>query len=111
MLGDTAGLRRAASAQALGAPIRVPVGKPVLGRLLNAVGEPVDREPGVVRGIAFASENAAWFAAMQSAHDNVAKKVEELRQDARQARQNEITTELLDLATGVEAQALPRLHR
>ena len=51
-----------------------------------------------------ASENAARFAAMQSAHDNVSKKVEELRQEARQARQTEITTELLDLATGVEAQ-------
>lgn len=51
-----------------------------------------------------ASENAARFAAMQSAHDNVAKKVAELRQEARQARQTEITTELLDLVTGVEAQ-------
>jgi F-type H+-transporting ATPase subunit gamma len=51
-----------------------------------------------------ASENAARFAAMQSAHDNVARKVEELRQEARQARQTEITAELLDLVTGVEAQ-------
>ena len=50
-----------------------------------------------------ASENAARFAAMGSAHDNVAKKLEELRQDARQARQSEITTELLDLVTGAEA--------
>jgi F-type H+-transporting ATPase subunit gamma len=54
-----------------------------------------------------ASENAARFAAMQSAHDNVARKVEELHQEAHQARQTEITTELLDLATGVEAQAHP----
>jgi F-type H+-transporting ATPase subunit gamma len=51
-----------------------------------------------------ASENAARFAAMQSAHDNVAKKLEELREEARQTRQTEITTELLDLITGVEAQ-------
>jgi F-type H+-transporting ATPase subunit gamma len=50
-----------------------------------------------------ASENAARFAAMGSAHDNVSKKLEELRQDARQARQSEITTELLDLVTGAEA--------
>ena len=50
-----------------------------------------------------ASENAARFAAMESAHDNVSKKLEELRQDARQARQDEITTELLDLVTGAEA--------
>jgi len=58
-----------------------------------------------------ASENAARFAAMQSAHDNVAKKVEELREEARQTRQTEITTELLDLVAGVEAQALPARHR
>ena len=51
-----------------------------------------------------ASENAARFAAMGSAHDNVSKKLEQLRQDARQARQSEITTELLDLMTGAEAQ-------
>jgi F-type H+-transporting ATPase subunit gamma len=50
-----------------------------------------------------ASENAARFAAMASAHDNVSKKLEELRQDARQARQTEITTELLDLVAGAEA--------
>jgi F-type H+-transporting ATPase subunit gamma len=52
---------------------------------------------------ALASENAARFAAMDSAHENISKKLEELRQDARQARQDEITTELLDLVTGAEA--------
>jgi len=51
-----------------------------------------------------ASENAARFAAMDSAHRNVAKKLDELHQQARQARQTEITTELLDLITGAEAQ-------
>jgi F-type H+-transporting ATPase subunit gamma len=50
-----------------------------------------------------ASENAARFAAMESAHDNVSKKLSQLRQDARQARQSEITAELLDLITGAEA--------
>jgi len=50
-----------------------------------------------------AAENAARFAAMGSAYDNVSKKLEELRQDARQARQSEITIELLDLVTGAEA--------
>jgi F-type H+-transporting ATPase subunit gamma len=49
-----------------------------------------------------ASENAARFAAMESAHDNVGKKLEQLRQGERQARQAEITTELLDLVTGTE---------
>jgi F-type H+-transporting ATPase subunit gamma len=52
---------------------------------------------------ALASENAARFAAMDSAYENVSKKLEQLRQDARQARQDEITTELLDLMTGAEA--------
>jgi F-type H+-transporting ATPase subunit gamma len=52
---------------------------------------------------ALASENAARFAAMDAAHENVSKKLDELRQDARQARQDETTTELLDLVTGAEA--------
>ena len=47
-----------------------------------------------------ASENAARFSAMESAHDNVSKKLDQLRQGERQARQSEITTELLDLITG-----------
>ncbi len=50
-----------------------------------------------------ASENAARFAAMTAAHDNVTERLDGLRQMARQARQNEITTELLDLVTGAEA--------
>lgn len=50
-----------------------------------------------------ASENAARFTAMQSACDNVSGKLEQLRQQARQARQSEITTELLDLIIGAEA--------
>jgi F-type H+-transporting ATPase subunit gamma len=50
-----------------------------------------------------ASENAARFAAMDSAHENATKKLSELRQVARQARQTEITSELLDLITGAEA--------
>lgn len=50
-----------------------------------------------------ASENAARFAAMESAHENVSKKLEQLRQAEREARQSEITTELLDLIVGAEA--------
>jgi len=50
-----------------------------------------------------ASENAARFAAMESAHDNVTRKLSELRQSASQARQDEITAEILDLITGAEA--------
>lgn len=49
------------------------------------------------------SENAARLAAMGSAHDNVSKKLATLRQDARQARQSEITTELLELVSAAKA--------
>jgi F-type H+-transporting ATPase subunit beta len=52
-LGNTAGLGRGASARAIGAPIRVPVGDAVLGRLLNAVGEPADRGPELPPGTVF----------------------------------------------------------
>ena len=44
-LENTAGLRRGAKVRAMGAPVQVPVGDAVLGRLLNAIGEPVDRGP------------------------------------------------------------------
>ena len=54
-----------------------------------------------------ASENAARFAAMESAHDNVSKKLNDLTAEARSARQSEITSELLDLITGAEAAAHP----
>ena len=52
-----------------------------------------------------ASENAARFASMSAAHDNVSKRLGELRKDAHAARQDEITAELLDLVTGAEASA------
>ncbi len=44
-LDNTAGLSRGAVVHPMGAPIRVPVGDAVLGRLLNAVGVPADRGP------------------------------------------------------------------
>jgi F-type H+-transporting ATPase subunit beta len=49
-LDSTAGLSRGVPAHALGAPIRVPVGDAVLGRLLNAVGEPADHGPSLPGG-------------------------------------------------------------
>lgn len=50
-----------------------------------------------------ASEYAARFRAMDSAHDNVRKKRDMLLREAREARQEEITTELLDVVTGAAA--------
>jgi len=52
---------------------------------------------------ALAAENAARFAAMESARDNVGRRLETLRLDASRARQEEVTTELLDLITGEQA--------
>jgi F-type H+-transporting ATPase subunit gamma len=52
-----------------------------------------------------AGENAARFAAMVSAHDNVSRKLDQLRQTAREVRQAEVTTELLDLITGTASQS------
>lgn len=51
----------------------------------------------------FASENAARLTAMEAAHDNIESKVESLTQQARQQRQEEITTELLDVVIGATA--------
>ena len=42
MLGASEGLCRDMEVQATGAPICVPVGEAVLGRLLNVLGEPID---------------------------------------------------------------------
>jgi hypothetical protein len=40
---NTSGLRRGAIARRSGGPISVPVGEKVLGRLINAIGDPIDR--------------------------------------------------------------------
>ncbi len=40
---ETAGLRCGVTARDTGAPIRVPTGNAVLGRLINVVGDPIDR--------------------------------------------------------------------
>jgi F-type H+-transporting ATPase subunit gamma len=51
----------------------------------------------------FASENAARLGVMQAAIDNVNGKLDDLGRLERELRQEEITTELLDLVTGAEA--------
>jgi F-type H+/Na+-transporting ATPase subunit beta len=44
-LQSSTGLRRGTPVRRLGRPISVPVGEAVLGRMLNVLGEPVDRGP------------------------------------------------------------------
>lgn len=51
-----------------------------------------------------AAENGARFAAMESAHDHISRKLGSLRLDASRARHEEITTELLDLVIGAQAE-------
>lgn len=41
-MSSTDGLSRGAAVEATGKPIQTPVGQPVLGRMLNVVGEPID---------------------------------------------------------------------
>ncbi|MGE0710669.1 MAG: F0F1 ATP synthase subunit gamma [Planctomycetota bacterium] len=71
--------------------LRRVVGEYVLAELVRAATE------------SFASENAARLAAMTAAHESVERKLEELGRRAAQLRQDEVTTELLDVITGVEA--------
>ena len=52
---------------------------------------------------AFEAENEARMAAMSAARSNIAEKLEELRARERQLRQEEITTEIVELAAGAEA--------
>ncbi len=47
-LQDTAGLARGAEVTDTGAPVSVPVGEKVLGRLFNVIGQPIDNKPQVV---------------------------------------------------------------
>jgi F-type H+-transporting ATPase subunit gamma len=51
----------------------------------------------------FAAENAARLAAMQSARDKLDERLAELQGLERRLRQEQITNELLELATGIEA--------
>jgi len=51
---NTAGLQRGSRVQAVGRPILVPVGDSVLGRLINVIGEPLDR------GGAFGPDVPRW---------------------------------------------------
>ncbi len=53
--------------------------------------------------LSMAAENAARLAAMQAAEKNIRDRHEELQGEFRETRQNMITTELLDIASGFEA--------
>jgi F-type H+-transporting ATPase subunit gamma len=52
---------------------------------------------------AFVAENEARVSAMMAAKNNTEKKLAALLQRERQLRQEEITTEIVELAAGAEA--------
>lgn len=58
--------------------------------------------------LSYAAENEARMRAMISAHDNVDKRLGELESVARRTRQEEITSEVVELAGGVEASRTER---
>ncbi|MEO5375691.1 MAG: F0F1 ATP synthase subunit gamma [Alphaproteobacteria bacterium] len=57
------------------------------------------------------AENAARFAAMEAARQNIERRLDDLNRAAHRLRQEDITTELLDVVTGAEAAASPLLCR
>lgn len=56
----------------------------------------------------FASENRARLRQMDQTYESIERRLDGLRREARHARQEEITTELLDIITGAEAQRTSR---
>ena len=48
-MSSTAGLRRGLPVLDTGQPIRVPVGRPTLGRMFNVLGQPIDGQPAPAR--------------------------------------------------------------
>jgi F-type H+-transporting ATPase subunit gamma len=52
---------------------------------------------------AFAAENQARMEAMSSATSNIEQRLGELKQHENQVRQEEVTAEIIELASGVEA--------
>lgn len=57
--------------------------------------------------LAFAAENEVRMRTMITAHENVARRLDELKATARRSRQEEITSEVVELAAGVEAGKRP----
>ncbi|WP_028007516.1 F0F1 ATP synthase subunit gamma [Solimonas flava] len=55
----------------------------------------------------FTAENVARMTAMSAARDNIDSRLDALQREARRARQDEITSELIELAAGAEAQRTP----
>jgi len=89
------------AAQAKGPPPLSNLAPEILMQKL--AGEFVLAELGRAAMESLVSENGARLQAMESAHEHIEDKLEALRGQERQLRQEETTTELLDVVTGSEA--------
>ena len=70
ILGSGRGLREGTSCRRLGRLLEVPVGKNVVGRVVNALGEPIDGK-GAIEGVEykFVEEKAPGIMARKSVHE------------------------------------------
>ncbi|MBQ3675165.1 MAG: F0F1 ATP synthase subunit alpha, partial [Campylobacter sp.] len=70
ILGETAGIVEGSSAKRLGKLLRVPVGDAMIGRVVNALGEPIDgKGPIEASESRFVEEKAKGIMARKSVHE------------------------------------------
>ncbi len=70
ILGDTSGINEGSSAKRLGKLLRVPVGDALIGRVVNALGEPIDGKGAIeTSDTRFVEEKAKGIMARKSVHE------------------------------------------
>ena len=70
ILGDTSGINEGSSAKRLGRLLRVPVGDALIGRVVNALGEPIDGKGAIETAeTRFVEEKAKGIMARKSVHE------------------------------------------
>ena len=70
ILGDTSGINEGSSAKRLGKLLRVPVGDALIGRVVNALGEPIDGKGAIETAeTRFVEEKAKGIMARKSVHE------------------------------------------
>ncbi|WP_297995150.1 F0F1 ATP synthase subunit alpha [uncultured Campylobacter sp.] len=70
ILGDTSGINEGSSVKRLGKLLRVPVGDALIGRVVNALGEPIDGKGAIeTRDTRFVEEKAKGIMARKSVHE------------------------------------------
>ena len=70
ILGDTSGINESSSVKRLGKLLRVPVGDALIGRVVNALGEPIDGKGAIeTSDTRFVEEKAKGIMARKSVHE------------------------------------------